>query len=171
MENIFENLNQEDKEFLHNLREEMLNQDHDYQAGPRFWVVGDVVERIVPEGYGDRIVIMDKESNYKYESIEDFRKMLIEEEYCTEAELEDVWDDELIEYIDNKESGRFVWMEIVEENMIQPNTFFLTKKECLKHIEENAHHYNKPFSYAMTAWRSPEVAKLWEIIEGGKGSW
>ena len=49
--------------------------------------------------------------------------------------------------------------EIVED------TFFLTLKECEEHIKNNYHHYNKPHPYAMTAWRSPQVNKLYEILQ------
>jgi hypothetical protein len=50
------------------------------------------------------------------------------------------------------------------EEIVQ-NTFFLTLRECREHIEANKHHYTKPHSYAMTAWRSPQVSKLYEILE------
>lgn len=52
------------------------------------------------------------------------------------------------------------------EHTIQRNTFFLTLRECKEHIQRNHYHYNKTVhSYAMTAWRSPQVEKLYEILE------
>ena len=52
-----------------------------------------------------------------------------------------------------------------EESFIVPNTMFLTKAECKKHIEKNAYHYtSKAHSYAMTAWRSPKVDRLLNIL-------
>ncbi len=42
------------------------------------------------------------------------------------------------------------------------------KEACKKHIDKNDYHYNKPHTYAMTAWRSPEVEKLFSILEDEK---
>lgn len=53
-----------------------------------------------------------------------------------------------------------------EEEFIAPNTMFLTNRAAKKHIEENDYHYHKDaHSYAMTAWRSPEVEQLWAILD------
>ena len=52
-----------------------------------------------------------------------------------------------------------------DEDVIKEDTLFLTRKECDKHIKENMHHYNKPYSYSMTAWRSPQVERLFKILE------
>jgi hypothetical protein len=49
---------------------------------------------------------------------------------------------------------------------IVENTMFLTLRECKEHIAINKHHYSdKVHSYAMTAWRSPQVARLYKILE------
>ena len=46
------------------------------------------------------------------------------------------------------------------------DTMFLTNKSCKEHIKANHYHYNSDaHSYAMTAWRSPEVAKLFKILQ------
>jgi hypothetical protein len=43
---------------------------------------------------------------------------------------------------------------------------FLTKRECKEHIERNHYHYNDTVhTYAMTAWRSPQVEKLIKILQ------
>ncbi|EJP4629029.1 hypothetical protein NUI08_001986 [Listeria monocytogenes] len=42
---------------------------------------------------------------------------------------------------------------------------FNTKEEAQQHIENNRHHYNSTVhTYAMTAWRSRVVEKLWDIL-------
>lgn len=47
-----------------------------------------------------------------------------------------------------------------------PDTMFLTNKSCKEHIKANYYHYNSDaHSYAMTAWRSPEVEKLFKILQ------
>lgn len=48
---------------------------------------------------------------------------------------------------------------------IVPDTMFLTLRECEEHIKRNHYHYRQPHPYAMTAWRSPQVEKLYEILE------
>jgi len=42
---------------------------------------------------------------------------------------------------------------------------FLTKKECEDHIERNGYNYSEPHSYAMTAFRSPQVEKLYDVLQ------
>ena len=43
---------------------------------------------------------------------------------------------------------------------------FLTNKSCKEHIKANYYHYDEDaHSYAMTAWRSPEVTKLFKILQ------
>ena len=52
------------------------------------------------------------------------------------------------------------------EHHIYPDTMFLTNRSCKKHIELNHYHYDADVhSYAMTAWRSPEVEQLWNILQ------
>lgn len=43
---------------------------------------------------------------------------------------------------------------------------FLTNRSCKEHIRANHYHYNADaHSYAMTAWRSPEVERLFKILD------
>lgn len=52
------------------------------------------------------------------------------------------------------------------EHNIYPDTMFLTNRSCKRHIELNHYHYDADVhSYAMTAWRSPEVEQLWNILQ------
>lgn len=52
------------------------------------------------------------------------------------------------------------------EHHVYPNTMFITKKDAKEHLENNYYHYSKDaHTYAMTAWRSPQVEKLYEILE------
>ena len=53
-----------------------------------------------------------------------------------------------------------------DNHVMQENTFFMTLREAKEHLEKNKYHYNntaKP--YGMTAWRSPQVERLYEIIK------
>ncbi|WP_164509081.1 hypothetical protein [Clostridium rectalis] len=50
------------------------------------------------------------------------------------------------------------------ERQVASDTMFLTLRECKEHIKSNNYHYKNPRPYAMTAWRSPQVARLYEIL-------
>jgi hypothetical protein len=68
-------------------------------------------------------------------------------------------------FFDEYASGDYSLCYYRIRSEIVPDTMFLTLRECKEHIKLNSHHYNKPHSYAMTAWRSPQVARLYEILE------
>ena len=53
----------------------------------------------------------------------------------------------------------------INDASICPNTMFITKESCKNYIRLNGYHYHNPRTYAMTAWRSPEVEKLWKLLE------
>lgn len=53
----------------------------------------------------------------------------------------------------------------INDASICPDTMFITKESCKNHIRLNGYHYRNPHTYAMTAWRSPEVEKLWKLLE------
>ena len=47
-----------------------------------------------------------------------------------------------------------------------PDTMFLTNREAKEHLKSNHYHYtSKAHTYAMTAWRSPQVEKLIHILQ------
>ncbi|HCL03099.1 MAG TPA: hypothetical protein DHW61_11950 [Lachnoclostridium phytofermentans] len=49
---------------------------------------------------------------------------------------------------------------------IYENTMFLTQREAEEHLKANHYHYSDDaHTYAMTAWRSPEVEKLYRILQ------
>lgn len=78
--------------------------------------------------------------------------------------------DELLEamidvgVIDN--DGLYNSASYTNEHYRYPDTMFLTNRSCKRHIELNHYHYSADaHSYAMTAWRSPEVERLWKILD------
>jgi hypothetical protein len=87
---------------------------------------------------------------------------------------EDVVEDYIIEISEMIE--KLVEYSIIEENDYQevfytnehhvyPNTMFITKKDAKEHLEDNYYHYSKDaHTYAMTAWRSPSMTKLYDIL-------
>ena len=178
-------LNKEDKQFLKELQHQMLTQDTVGQASPRFWVVRHKVRQYgIEDGYD----IDGEEVIYNYEKLAENLKELCEYLRDNEDDLEIEYHEEILfEYVnivkDDEEQCFYDTKELVEymieeldynnslylvnykdEYVIAENTMFLTIEECKRHIEFNGYHYNEPHPYAMTAWRSPQVKRLYEIL-------
>lgn len=153
-------LTTEDIDFLKNLQNEMNTQDTVCQASPRFWVVAQEEWNPTGEDYCDEIHYFNEGTDFG--EWEDLLKHLIESEDY-EEDLNGIENyDDLPEYIKDE----YDEVPVSKEHVIQPNTFFLTKKEAEEHIRRNHYHYNETVhTYAMTAWRSPEVEKLYELLE------
>ena len=186
------NLTKEDFDFLIELQHEMLTQDHVSQAAPRFWVVatdkhqelgtvdnfdgthlyssdaasilcdGDMTSIIeyVTEHYSEEleeegITFINKDTHYLVKLGED------EEETFFDSE-------ELLDFLKEHDiitdDCEFVYYRNVHR--VYPDTMFLTNRSCKEHIAANHYHYaDDAHSYAMTAWRSPEVEHLWNILD------
>ena len=172
-------LNKEDIKFLKELQHEMLIQDTYCQASPRFWVVQQKVRTYgVDEDYGiDGTVIVDNEDpeaqidlNNKEEILDFFRECLkinckLEDGIIILEEDDLLYDNkDIIECIENNYGYRYYITNYKDEYQIVENTFFLTLRECKEHIERNHYHYNCPRPYVMTAWRSPQVERLYKIL-------
>lgn len=175
-------MNKEQVEFLKELQHEMRTQDNVGQASPRFWVVGDYKWRLVPEGYGEKTTIfcfdLNEDRSFTHEEwvdellsyLDDWQddqpkavewmdelKLISKGERELETTVEEVLDEIGCEYTIHEEE---------REHIVHPNTFFLTLKEAKEHILNNAHHYGQDaHPYAMTAWRSPQVEQLYNMLE------
>jgi len=158
--------------FLKSLQKQLINQDKDCQARPRFWVVGDYVEEPCLEDQADYFII-GSSSLELYTDIEKFREYLDKHGYLDDIDEDTrimLWhhDDEfeLSEFLNNVLDMDTYVIPTHKTHKIKEDTFFITKEECQKHINSNRHHYTpKVHTYAMTAWRSPQVEKLWNILE------
>lgn len=176
-------MNKEDIKFLKNLQHEILTQDTWGQANPRFWVVADNVRRYgVDSSYGyDGMEILDDYGEVVATNLKELYSFLLNnDEIIVELLDEDhlkivkkpymleynVYD--LYEFMDIADDFDYDSLNIVyytEGYEIVENTMFLTLEECKKHIDCNRYHYNEPRPYAMTAWRSPQISKLYAILE------
>ena len=77
------------------------------------------------------------------------------------ADFLNIFDDR---YID-RYSDRYSVICVENAEKIYPDTMFLTQKEAEEHLKANDYHYSDDaHTYAMTAWRSPEVGRLWKIL-------
>lgn len=167
-------MKQEDIQFLQQLQAKLLQADndpkmHDYQANPRFWVVMDQKE-VVSE-YG-KPHIFDNDNCSIYTIEEYIEYIRVEICHCDKDELyeqfvkldkTDIYN--VCEFAAKvlQHDTRVVKTEL--QDHIAPNTFFLTKEAAQKHIKANHHHYRNPRTYAMTAWRSPEFERFFNLFK------
>lgn len=189
------NLTRDDLNFLIELQREMVNQDHVSQAAPRFWTVAGIRKNITSDEYADgEWLICDSETvaDGLEESVEYFQKLIEDKSIIITRENTSFVsykvtkiDNESNEIIDEQDFitaideliDVLVSLDVINEEEYStvcyrsehyryPNTMFLTNRSCKEHIAANKHHYDShAHSYAMTAWRSPEVKKLWHILE------
>ncbi|HBJ1650899.1 TPA: hypothetical protein LA460_000118 [Clostridium botulinum] len=73
--------------------------------------------------------------------------------------------DDLIKFLKELGFSNYKAIKYRTREEIVPNTMFLTLRECKEHIKRNSYHYTKPHPYAMTAWRSPQIERLYEILQ------
>lgn len=174
-------ITKKDIEFAKSLQYEMLTQDNQGQAAPRYWAVQTVEEEVGNECVYDYRKVLDEDyeeittpDGKAVKDMEGICKWINEKHgagfecdgYSVEAGDEIFFDMEtLLEYIAEEygEKLQIAYCRCVHK--IQENTMFLTQKACQKHIDENHYHYKKPHPYAMTAWRAPETERIIEIIE------
>lgn len=164
-------MNNEDREFLKSLQQEMLTQDTVCQASPRFWVVADYRMVPRPEGRHESYQVYSAENEYSG----GIDKLLDEIKECDLEDMPDEAKDSFgdigcevsaIEWLKEHWSEDAELVPVEEEHFICPNTLFLTMAEAKEHIRRNHYHYSKrAHAYAMTAWRSPQIKRLFEILE------
>lgn len=167
-------LSNKDIEFLAELKEKLNTQETDCQADPRFWVVAER-KRIwgIEDGYEDGVGLIDIEGDVIVAGGLREAKDYVQETYgedLADDQLECLNDecgslDDVAQFLEDRGYLGYTVGRYKDHHTIAENTFFLTKDACKKHIESNGYHYTKPHTYAMTAWRSPEVERLFKIIK------
>ncbi len=161
----------DDIRFLKELQKELQTQEHDCQAEPRYWTIGDYVMVSCPEGYQESYEVYLPESCFSC-NVDEYLDTVKTDE------LEDMSEDakrefkeigcevSALEWIQKYQSKDASLIPVQEEHIIRPNTMFLTKAEAKRHLELNHYHYSKKaHTYAMTAWRAPKVERLLKILE------
>lgn len=168
-------MKQEDIQFLQQLQSKLLEAEndpkmHDYQAEPRFWVIMEKEEIETPDGESQRVVDAINGESYTFEEYIG----CVENEVCTvhTVDMNKAWakvDKSDINNVRGFAKDKFnhitnvINISLVDR--IAPNTFFLTKEAAERHIQTYRYHYNKPRTYAMTAWRSPEFEKFLKLFK------
>lgn len=176
-----------DIEFLSSLQDEMNTQPTLCQADPRFWVIrSNEYVTALPGEYIDLVTFVD-ENGYFGMTFEDACDLAVKSarDFGGDEYLEGYLDKlglylsdkgNLIAY-DDAECPRCKLIESYAEvrgssavhfmtlkTIISPNTLFLTKREAEEHIEKFGYNYLNPYAYAMTASRSPQVERLYDIL-------
>ena len=181
-------LTEEELLFLKAFQTERNTQDTVCQASPRYWVIKGsktVFEDGIDEGEAIRIngeCFYDVNTGDLTSLLTNTKEKL--EDFLDKDDLYFTEENELIVVNDGEEyvvddiiSAFNVLSDILYEDdveigyyekvdIIYPNTMFLTHKECEEHLKEYGYNYSEDaHAYAMTAYRSPEVETLLNILE------
>ena len=171
-------MTKEQIEFLVSLQKELKTQNTVGQADPRFWVVAQYEYHNCWKENAQDTHYCDGETTL--ESFEEVKKHLKDNGYIDEngyfnqgeleswEDIEDFHIDSINDYDDLPEYVKNEYYEVPvrQEHVIKQDTMFLTLRECKEHIELNHYHYNDTVhTYAMTAWRSPQVEKLIKLLQ------
>ena len=156
-------------EFLKDLQHELKTQDTDGQAAPRYWMVMEKEMVATPQGIGDAYIHMGDGAVYTLDEAVQFvydNNEFFDDNTTTRWKGVDKKDfDDVLEFIkDVFGCGEEVWQE-ERDRISHFSGAFLTKRECQRHIDANKHHYCKPHTFAMTAYRNYELEKLLVILE------
>lgn len=180
-------INVHDLGFLEQLQHELNTQPHLCQADPRFWVICDYEYREATESDEIDAVELFEDGEGETMSLEEavMRAYKDELDFGGEDHAKEWLEDKWLELDENgavqqkylfTDTFRDVIEDYAEHNMMQcvfltkqrkivENTMFLTLREAEDHLETNYYHYtNEAWTYAMTAWRSPDVAQLIKLL-------
>lgn len=181
------NITPEEIDFLISLQTEMNTQDTCGNAEPRFWVIKGEDRVYRSEDDSDGWIIIDHDS--PSDIIATNKKELfeyIQDEVLPEVndEMDNIWvirfdDDisieskkeyfdgisEIIDWLNEYTSGKYEQVFYKTVDKIYQDILFLTQKGAEEHLKANHYNYDaNAHTYAMTAYRSPEVEMLWKII-------
>jgi len=139
----------ESLDFVRGLMSAIDEQDNRCTASPYFYVIRDEEYRAVPEGCGD-------ESRYMYDG-----------ESFTYEQLKEMFSEEMsgMPFEDFLESHYVESYDVKKESMTPENhNVFFTEKACLRHLEQNRHHFRNPYSYVRHAFRNPEIENIFKVL-------
>lgn len=156
------------------------------QAQPVFYTIMDYRLYIVPDGYGDIIRYTDSDDCSCDYSPREAIESIVEDEIATIHDIEtseegedygikfttdgkldpSVSEVDCCWFLDESSCAEHLTHHtLVKKAFIVPDTLFLTYAEAREHLRLNHYHYTKDaHTYAMTAWRSPQVSNLLELL-------
>lgn len=163
-------ISDEDYLFLKDLQHELNTQTNDGNADPVYWGVMETRMEPAPDGCGEAFIYMgdgaamttEEAVQYVDENIRNYSEELQEEW----KEIDKGWMDDVVTFIcDEMGIGecRVVWKD--EKSFISQETgAFITKRACREYIEKCHYNHSNPHTYAMTAYRNFELARLLKIL-------
>lgn len=110
-------------------------------------------------------VVFDKFKSYQENGSEQERDENYDGEVCLECETNyadgagDDYPDDCMN-CPSEAFRRFDW----EDSICEDDGIFFTAEACDKYIESRRYAFNKPYSYAISAYRSEEMKRVMEII-------
>ena len=165
-------ISQEDFEFLKELQHELNTQPTDGNAQPVYWGVMETTLRGVPEGCGIPIIYMgDGGTMSTTEAVayieNEYLKDLDEANQQEWAEIDKNDMDDVVSFMNVNLGWRFVRIvyQRREEFISRETGAFLTKRACKEYIERFGYNHSNPHTYAMTAYRNFELARLLKILK------
>ena len=137
----------EDLKFLETLGKQMNEQDKRGTSYPLF-------------------VVFDRVRNYKIDGQEcEGREDVDDEWLCSGCLKQQEEENTLPNYCDECDSNCFVQFDW-ENEILQDHGIFFTAEACDEYIARRRYEFNKPFSYAISAYWSNEMRRVMEIICG-----
>lgn len=169
---------QEDYEFLKDLQNELNTQENDGNADPVFWGVEETVEECRGgdgEYGGDPHIHYDDGDWTLEEAIEEVENTFKDEPEEYDDDIRNAWEDvdktsaeDIYEFMTEQLNWNFVYGVVYVEKVqrVTPYTgAFITKRACKNYIERFGYNHNNPHTYAMTAYRNFELARLLKILK------
>lgn len=165
-------LSQDDAQFLRDLQNELLTQPNDGNADPVFWGVIETKEDAVPDGCGEaKVHLGDGEVRNLEGCIEFVNEYLgdypeeVHRIWQEDTDRDDI--DAVAEFI--RDTLHMPPAEVVsmgEVSFISRETgAFITKRACQEYITRYGYNHSRPHTYAMTAYRNYELARLLKILK------
>lgn len=165
-------LSKEDFEFLQELSHELNTQPNDGNADPVYWGVMEDYEALTFEGEGEVRIPHDDGAYHLEELVADidadseYFSLSVKEEWNS-LDKNDV--DEVMGFVNkNWNEGNVIgepyWVEI-KGQICRYAGAFLTKRACQEYIKRYGYNHRNPRTYAMTAYRNFELARLLKILK------
>lgn len=169
-------ISQEDYEFLKELQHELNTQTTDGNAQPVFWGVRETFEDVTDGDYGGEPYIAYDDGRWSIkEAIEQIEEAMTSEFYDIDDDAKEAWkevDKESAEDICDFMRDILGWDNVYDVvyfrkyKKVSENTgAFLTKRACQTYINKYGYNHWDPHTYAMTAFRNPELERLLNILK------
>lgn len=171
-------ISQEDFEFLKDLQHELNTQETDGNAQPVFWGVEETVEECRGEYSdfgGDPYISYDDGKWSLEEVIDEVEDAFENEPEYYNDDVRNAWNeidktsiDDIYDFITEqlKWDNNYGVVYVEKVKRVTPYTgAFLTKRACKNYIERYGYNHNNPHTYAMTAYRNFELARLINILK------